>query len=91
MKGPDEYLPRAKDVESGTVGRKVLKMVGIIPIEKTRITRESGTKNNPSSSAFPRYNLLGRAVELEPRPSYIFTGLQTSVFFAATRPQASQK
>ncbi len=66
-------------------------MVGIIPIEKTWFRRKSEAENNPALSAFPRYNLLGRAVELGPRPGYIFTGLQTSVFLAATRPQASQK
>jgi hypothetical protein len=66
-------------------------MVGITPIEKTRFRRASGAKNNPALGPFSRYNLLGRAVELKPRSSYIFTGLQTSVFLAATRPQASQK
>jgi hypothetical protein len=91
VKGPNEYLPRAKDMESGAVGRKVLEMVDIIPIENIRSRRESNVKHNPAMGAFSRYNLLGRAVELEPRPRYIFTGLQTSVFLAATRPQASQK
>ena len=73
------------------MGRKVLEMVDIIPIENIRFRREFDVKPIPSLGAFSRYNLLGRAAELEPRPHYIFTGLQTSVFFAATRPQASQK
>jgi hypothetical protein len=65
-------------------------MAGIIPIETIRSRRECDVKRNPTLGAFSRYNLLGRAVELEPRPRYIFTGLQSSVFLAATRPQASQ-
>lgn len=91
MKGQNEYLPRAKDMESGAVGRKVLEMVDLIPVETIRSRREFDVKPTPSLGAFSRYHLLGRAVELEPRSRYIFTGLQTSVFFAATRPQASQK
>ncbi len=66
-------------------------MVGIILIENIRSRRESDVKHNPALDTFSDYNLLGRAVELEPRARYIFTGLQTSVFLAATRPQASQK
>ena len=89
-------FPRAEDTDTwGPRTGRPWRIASIVCVERTAFEGESEVwgqpyiEGDPPLGAFSRYNLRGTIAELKPRPSYILTGLQSSVFFAATRPQAS--